>query len=89
MITSDDAFAAGGQQHLQRVEEIDLLRDAVLLLQGINGHYVRFQDAVSGIERDKLGYPVHPLERGRSTASIEGQLVFNHPSSQVCFELDS
>lgn len=72
---------------MQRVQETDLLRDAVLVLQGINGHNMRFHDAASEIERDKRGLPVHPLEQGGPAAHVEGQLLFLKPDSQVRLKL--
>jgi hypothetical protein len=76
-------LAASARQQPQRVSEIDLLRDAVLALQGIDGHYTRFQDAPSGLERDKRGLPVHPLEQGNGAGRVEGQLLFVQPDNDV------
>lgn len=85
-IRADDIppnLTANARPQPRRVSEIDLLRDAVLALQGIDGHYTHFQDAASGVERDKRGLPIHPLEQGNGTGRVEGQLLFVQPGNDV------
>lgn len=67
----------------QRVNESDLLRDAVLLLQGVNGRYTRFQDAPNDIPRCRSGLPLHPLEQLAHEDHVEGQLLFVVPEDEV------
>ena len=70
------AAAGSANRPCQRVPESDLLRDAVLLLQGIDGRYTRFQDTSRDIARNRSGLPLHPLEQKPNEARIEGQLLF-------------
>ena len=83
-----------GPQRAPRVSEQDLLRDTVLLLQGIDGKHVRFHDPNQlkrdSIRRNKRGLPIHPLDTltapdaaGDAEAAQEGGLLFPELDGQV------
>lgn len=61
-----------------RISDEELHRDAVLILQGVDGRYIRFLDPASEAEkarRDKRGYPVHILEQQAvAESALEGAL---------------
>lgn len=61
-----------------RISDQDLYRDAVLVLQGVDGRYIRFLDPASEAEkarRDKRGYPIHVLEQQDvDQSALEGAL---------------
>jgi hypothetical protein len=67
----------------QNIPREVLLRDAVLLLQGVDGQYARFQDSSPDIVRDHKGLPLHPLEQDYAEIPIQGQLLFVGPSNTV------
>lgn len=62
-----------------RILDEDLHRDAVLVLQGVDGRYIRFLDPASEadkVRRDKRGYPIHVLEQNEIDEAevVEGAL---------------
>ena len=77
------------------MSEQDLLRDTVLLLQGIDGKHVRFHDPNQlkrdPIRRNKRGLPIHPLDTlnapdaaGDAEEPQEGGLLFPELDRRVC-----
>ena len=60
-----------------RVPEEELLRDAVLILQGIDGRHLRFYETKPTLNPRKHGLPIHPLERDESQNNISQKgLIF-------------
>lgn len=66
------------------MSDSEVIRDAVLLLQGINGHYTQFQEPDSDVKRSNHGLPIHPLEHDVGEVSIVGPLSFLHLDDTVC-----
>ncbi|CAD6581720.1 MAG: Microtubule-nucleating Tub4p (gamma-tubulin) complex component [Cyphobasidiales sp. Tagirdzhanova-0007] len=59
------------------VPEDELLRDAVLILQGIDGKHLRFHDSTPQLNPRRHGLPIHPLERDQvDSSTAEGGLIF-------------